>query len=95
MDTYFEYNDLNYYGLTKLRKEDDAVYVESNGLARIPSKEQCQELIDNCKYEWTTLNGVIGAMFTGPNRNSIFIPSTGYCSGRSVCNIGSIVFIWT
>ena len=91
---YYEKYSENYYGLSELKEEDDAAYVESNGLSRIPTKEQIQELIDNCEYKWTKLNGVEGAKFTGPNGNSIFIPAAGYCSGSSIYNVGSYCYIW-
>ena len=94
-DDYYEKYSENYYGLSELKKEDDAAYVEFNGLARIPSKEQCKELIDNCEYKWSSLNGVNGAKFTGPNGNFIFIPAASYYSGSSVNNVGSTIFIWT
>ena len=92
---YYEQYDENYYGLSELKEEDDIAYVESNGLARIPSEEQIQELIVNCEYEWTKLNGVNGAKFTGPNGKSIFIPAAGYCAEHSIRNNGSNIYIWS
>lgn len=43
----------------------------------MPTSAQCQELIDNTIYEWTTINGVIGGKFTAQNGNYIFIPAAG------------------
>ncbi|MBR2153001.1 MAG: hypothetical protein IJ901_00055 [Bacteroidaceae bacterium] len=43
----------------------------------IPSTENVYELTDRCKYEEMQYEGVDGALFTGPNGNSIFIPFTG------------------
>lgn len=42
---------------------------------RIPSKEDFEELLDKCTCEWVELFGSDGRMFTGPNGNSIFLPS--------------------
>ena len=45
---------------------------------RLPSADEVKELIDNCTYEWGTLNGVTGALFTSKkNGNSIFFPAGG------------------
>ena len=44
---------------------------------RMPTKEEYQELIDNCTSEWTQLDGIDGLKFTGANGNSIFLPAAG------------------
>ena len=44
------------------------------GKWQIPSGEQVEELLGNCSFEWTNLNGVWGGILTGPNGNSIFLP---------------------
>lgn len=45
---------------------------------RMPSFDQFMELIRNCEFEFTTLNGVLGGKFTSKiNGNSIFFPTTG------------------
>ena len=49
----------------------------------MPTKEEGQELIDECEWEWCALNDVTGCRVTGPNGNSIFLPATGW-SGNSV-----------
>lgn len=48
---------------------------------RMPTNDQFKELIDECKWEWTTQNGVNGMMITGHNGNSIFLPAAGIRSG--------------
>ena len=45
----------------------DVARAKWGGKWRIPTKDEVEELVDNCKYEWTTLNGVKGGKFTGPN----------------------------
>ncbi len=45
---------------------------------RMPTKEQCQELIDKCKWEFTGT----GYRVIGPNGNSIFLPAAGYRYGN-------------
>ena len=45
----------------------------------LPTKEDFQELYDNCTSEWTTINGTPGRMFTSKiNGNSIFLPAAGW-----------------
>jgi len=50
---------------------------------QMPSSDQINELIENCRYEWTQVNGVNGGRFTGPNGMSIFLPATGYRDNSS------------
>ena len=60
---------------------------------RMPAKEEMQELIDCCTWEWTKQNGFKGYNVTGPNGNSIFLPTTGYKNGSDfmsgTCGNGS------
>ena len=94
-DTYALYVR-DYTGKREMILEDDAAYIETNGLARIPSEQQYQELIDNCKYEWVELNGIKGAKFTSyENNKSIFIPAAGYCYNPNVYDKGNYAFLWT
>lgn len=50
---------------------------------RMPTKDEMQELIDNCTWEWTKQNNVKGYKVTGENGNSIFIPETGNWDGST------------
>ena len=45
---------------------------------RMPTKEEQEELLNNCTWELTTVNGFSGYKVTGPNGNSIFLPAAGY-----------------
>ena len=58
---------------------------------QMPTDQQLQELMDNCSYTWTTLDGVEGAKVTGGNGRSIFLPASGYRSNGigSLCYVGS------
>ena len=44
---------------------------------RIPTKSNCDELIKNCRWDWTMQNGQKGYIVTGPNGKSIFFPAAG------------------
>ena len=59
----------------------DAARANWGGSWRMPTKYECQELIDKCKWELVTVNcvnGVNGYKVTGPNGNNIFLPATGF-----------------
>ena len=60
---------------TKLYYRDDVCY------GCLPTKEQFEELINQCTWKWMDKNGVFGYKITGPNGNSIFLPHAGYWSG--------------
>ena len=63
----------------------DAATVNWGENWRIPTQGEMQELIDNCTWTWTQLNGVNGYNVTGTNGKSIFLPAAGsYNSGGGV-----------
>lgn len=41
---------------------------------RLPTYEECQELLNKCKWEIRTVDGIEGRLVTGQNGNSIFLP---------------------
>lgn len=54
---------------------------------RMPSKEQFEELINNCTYNRIAINGVYGMKFTSKaNGKSIFLPYAGYGNGSTFYN---------
>lgn len=44
---------------------------------QIPTKDQMQELVDNCNWRYYVYNGVKGYVVTGSNGNAIFLPFAG------------------
>lgn len=62
-----------------LLPENDAAHVRLGGNWRIPTKEECDELVGNCDFEHNIIiNGIIGAKLTSrKNGNSIFLPGAG------------------
>ena len=60
----------------------------------MPTTEQEQELYDNCPSIWTTLNGVNGRLFIGPNGNTLFLPATGIWS-YSISRAGLEGYYWS
>ena len=63
-----------------LDPEDDAAHVLLGQNWRIPTYDECKELINECSWTWTTHNGVEGyEVASKTNGNSIFLPlSSGY-----------------
>lgn len=62
---------------------------------RMPSYEQIRELLDKCSYQWTGINGIKGAKFTGPNGECIFLPAVGYRADSEIFNRGDNGFYWS
>ncbi len=44
---------------------------------RIPTRNECEELLTECEWIWTNINNVNGYKIVGPNKNWIFLPATG------------------
>ena len=99
-----KYNTSSSYGenpdnTTTLETEDDAATQIMGGDWRMPTKDECQELIDNTTNEWiTNYNGsaMNGEKFTSKiNGNTIFIPAAGGCDDGSVYDVGHYGLIWS
>lgn len=61
-----------------LSLEDDAARQQWGGAWKTPSYSDFEELISKCKWKWEEYNGVVGYTVTGPNSQTIFLPSAGY-----------------
>lgn len=51
---------------------------------RIPSQDEMVELVENCTWEWTTIDGINGMKVTGKNGNHIFLPAAATRTGDTV-----------
>lgn len=98
-DTQTKYCTDSRYGTvdnkTVLDKEDDAASVNWGGAWRMPTKEEQDELREKCTWTWTTQNSVNGYTVTGPNGNSIFLPTAGYRLDSSLDYVGSYGDYWS
>ena len=66
---------------TQLDPSDDAAHATWGGDWRMPTVDECEELVDpdKCAWEWMTKDGVNGYKVTGKKTgNSIFLPITGF-----------------
>ena len=75
-----------------LAKKYDAAAQIMGGDWRMPTQDECKELIDNTEYKWFddfNSSGVSGGKFTSKkNGNSIFIPAAGIYDDGSVTDVG-------
>ena len=62
---------------------------------RLPTYEECTELVDSCTWEWTTQNDVDGYLVTGFTGNSIFLPAVGDRSSTSNAYEGWFGSYWS
>ena len=65
------------------------------GTWRMPTYDECAELVDNCTWEWTAVDDTNGYLVTGPNGNSIFLPAAGYRRGGSLLSTGTTGCYWS
>ena len=68
---------------------DDKYDAATNMLGRnwrLPTDEECQELLNRCKWETKVIDGIEGRLVTGPNGKSIFLPfnQKSFTSGKYV-----------
>ena len=73
----------------------DAATANRGDKWRMPTLDEMKELINECKWEWTSVNGVNGQLVTGPNGNSIFLPAAGYRYNTWLDNAGSDGYYWS
>lgn len=90
-------------GKTELDSSDDAAYVEWGNRWRMPTKEQEEELLNNCFWIWCDGSSVKyndtelkGYMVTGGNGNTLFLPASGMSGlGGFVANHGQWGYYWS
>jgi hypothetical protein len=70
-------------------------YYTFGQVSSAPTWDQIKELVNCCKYEWTTQNGVYGGKFTGPNGGTIFLPTADYGSVGGLDYVGSYGLYWS
>lgn len=78
-----------------LLPKDDVAHVKWGGNWRMPTYDEQRELLDNCTWTWTTLNGIDGCRITGPNGNSIFLPAAGFRNDTGIESKGELGYYWS
>ena len=77
---------------TVLDPEDDVAHVKWGGSWRMPTIDEQRELLNECSWEWTELDGYT---VTGPNGNSIFLPAAGCRNATGANDRGSAGLYWS
>ena len=77
------------------KPEDYGGYYQFGAVSTAPSLDQIKELLNNCSYSWTQMNGVRGGQFTGPNGGTIFLPAAGYVWYGELDDVGSGGYYWS
>lgn len=100
----YKWNDDTYNWLTKynytdnktvLDIEDDVARARLGGNWRIPTREDIEELLENCSYQWVETNGVKGCYLCGQNGNSLFFPAAGYYQNNVLTREGNLGVYWS
>ena len=81
-------------GKITLDPEDDATTVNLGAEWSTPEIAQFVELYKYCKKEWKTIDGVQGRVYTGPNKNSIFLPFNGMADRKQKDDVGKQGYYW-
>ena len=80
---------------TILELSDDAANASWGGDWRMPTKEDQDELRNECTWTWTINNGIKGYTVTGPNENSIFLPAAGDRYDSDLDDAGYYGYYWS
>lgn len=64
------------------------------GRWRMPTRSEMEELVNQCSWEWCTMEGVNGYRVTGSSGAHIFLPAGGVAEGSSVNNTGTYGGYW-
>ncbi len=62
---------------------------------RVPSEYEMRELVDQCNWTWSRVEGQDGYIVEGKSGNCIFIPAAGCRNGRKNPGVGTDGYLWT
>jgi len=99
LQTFTKYNSSSSYGTVDnkitLDATDDAATAALGSGARIPTRAEWQELLNNTTVTWTMQNGIYGRKFTSTNGNSLFLPAAGSRYGSELRSAGEYGYYWS
>ena len=73
----------------------DVAHVKWGGGARMPTRAEAEELMQNCTFIYSTYNGIEGDYIKGPNGNYMFLPFAGFKDGNVHYYKGEVGHYWT
>lgn len=83
-------------GKTTLEASDDVATVKWGKECRMPSRAEFQELYNKCDWTWkSNYNGASGYLVKGPNKQTIFLPASGYRNNGGLALHGSCGCYWS
>ncbi len=81
--------------LTELESADDAASLFFGSPWRIPTSADFEKLVNECVWEWTSMDGVSGCKVYGPNGNSIFLPAVGAYRNEKLTGNRQAGYYWS
>lgn len=79
-----------------LDSDDDVVHIALGRNWRMPTIDEFDELIENCRSMWIERNGVYGRVFiSNTNGKSIFLPAAGGRDGNILNGVGTGAAYWS
>ena len=92
---YYSQGQYQYIGTNICGTGYDIAHQSWGGNWRLPTRSEMKDLTTLCTWKPEELEGVTGYRVTGPNGNSIFLPSAGYKDGTERKGTGVEGFYWT
>lgn len=94
--TYYQNGKYVNLGSSIAGTQYDVAHVKWDADWQMPSLDQIKELLDNCTYKWTNVNGKEGGLFTSKkNDASIFLPAAGYRNNSNLNRADSNGYYWS
>lgn len=62
---------------------------------RLPTQQEMTELMQNCQWTWTVINGMPGFPIVAANGNNIFLPAGGSCVAQQYDSYGMSGRYWS
>lgn len=81
-----------FYNITST--EYDAAFKILKDTWRMPSSEECKELVDNCKWKYMAYKKTWGFLITGKNGNRIFLPAAGRWNDTTHEQMTNYAYLW-
>ena len=91
----YAYDDCMDLGNDIARTQYDVAHVKWRGSWMMPLSAQIEELLNKCTYEWASMDGVDGTLFTGPSGGTIFLPAAGYYKFDELLDAGNFGYYWS
>lgn len=93
--SYYKNDQYDYIGVNICGTEYDVARQLWGEPWRMPNRQEVAELTSKCKWTADTIGETKGYRVTGPNGNSIFLPSAGYQNGTERQEVGTGGFYWS